>query len=355
MQLAIHVSLQDRDDHIHAAGQAARLLQRVYQLGEALGHVATQLDITEITHESDPRRKMGRSQGRGDVAQGILGPVSAVLGACACAAGGAVNAHSGHRLSDCRSARLAQNAPVDVRAHLFAPHCAAGASLDFRAPLGRNLPASAKPLADGGLRDLEGSSHGGLAPKVRDGARNCIHAENYKHCECSKQAHCLLQAMPVEIPTMKIKADLGEALHEAMSLKGVKQDEVAKAFGVKQPSVSQWIKHGRIGKKHLVFLFKYFSDCVKPEHWGLPPGFTTDADALDGKFSAGAREIAAAFEHLDGDEQKQAALNHVLSMLKANAYDKSIAASNAANGTTGKSAPTDPAPTFPKLPPEKQA
>lgn len=58
-----------------------------------------------------------------------------------------------------------------------------------------------------------------------------------------------------------------------MRLKGVTQAEVAAAFGVKQPSVSEWIKFGRIGKKHITRLVQYFSVQVGPEHWGLPPSW----------------------------------------------------------------------------------
>lgn len=55
-----------------------------------------------------------------------------------------------------------------------------------------------------------------------------------------------------------------------MEAKGVKQGDVAAAFGISQPSVSEWLKHGRVHKKHISKLVEYFSDQVGPEHWGLP-------------------------------------------------------------------------------------
>ena len=65
-------------------------------------------------------------------------------------------------------------------------------------------------------------------------------------------------------------AALGAALSEAMALKKVTQQEVATEFGIKQPSVSEWERFGRIAKKHLTHLVAYFSTHVGPEHWGLP-------------------------------------------------------------------------------------
>lgn len=63
--------------------------------------------------------------------------------------------------------------------------------------------------------------------------------------------------------------ELGEALRRAIALKGVKQVEVAEHFGVKPPSVQDWLKRGVIGKDKLPELWAYFSDVVGPEHWGL--------------------------------------------------------------------------------------
>lgn len=66
--------------------------------------------------------------------------------------------------------------------------------------------------------------------------------------------------------------ELGAALVEAMKLKGVGPTEVARAFGVKPPSVKDWQEFGRIHKKHLPGLIQYFSDVVTAEHWGLGKG-----------------------------------------------------------------------------------
>lgn len=66
--------------------------------------------------------------------------------------------------------------------------------------------------------------------------------------------------------------ELAAAFTEAMRRKkdkGVTQQQIADAFGVRQASVSEWGKTGRIAKKHLNLLVEYFADVVGAEHWGL--------------------------------------------------------------------------------------
>lgn len=62
---------------------------------------------------------------------------------------------------------------------------------------------------------------------------------------------------------------LGAAIKSAMKLKKVTQKKVAEEFGIAQPSVSHWIKTGRIDKEHLDHLFDYFADVAGPDHWGI--------------------------------------------------------------------------------------
>lgn len=58
-------------------------------------------------------------------------------------------------------------------------------------------------------------------------------------------------------------------MREAILRKEVSNAEVARAFGVKGPSVYDWLKHGRIGKQHINQLVAYFADVVPPSHWGI--------------------------------------------------------------------------------------
>jgi len=62
---------------------------------------------------------------------------------------------------------------------------------------------------------------------------------------------------------------LGQAIRAAIKKKGVSQKAVATAFGVKPPSVQDWLNRGVIGKDKLPKLWDYFADVVGPEHWGL--------------------------------------------------------------------------------------
>ncbi len=68
--------------------------------------------------------------------------------------------------------------------------------------------------------------------------------------------------------------ELGDAIQKAIELKtksGSIQSkaDVAKHFGIKTPSIYDWIKKGSISKDKLPELWSYFSDVVGPEHWGL--------------------------------------------------------------------------------------
>lgn len=65
------------------------------------------------------------------------------------------------------------------------------------------------------------------------------------------------------------KSELGSAIESARLKKGVTKKAMADHFGVKPPSIQDWVKHGRIDKEHLPELFRYFSDVVGPDHWGL--------------------------------------------------------------------------------------
>jgi len=67
---------------------------------------------------------------------------------------------------------------------------------------------------------------------------------------------------------------LGQAIKQAIALKKASgaistKVEVAKHFGVKPPSVADWEKKGSIAKDKLPELWRYFSDVVGPDHWGM--------------------------------------------------------------------------------------
>ncbi len=60
--------------------------------------------------------------------------------------------------------------------------------------------------------------------------------------------------------------ELGAALERAMRAMDVTQSAVAQEFGIKQPSVSEWIKYGRIGKRHLTHLVARYAPSSRAPH-----------------------------------------------------------------------------------------
>jgi len=73
---------------------------------------------------------------------------------------------------------------------------------------------------------------------------------------------------------MLSKEKLGQAIAAAIELKKAsgairKEAEVARHFGIKQPSLAAWKNRGTIGKDKLPELWRFFSDVVGPEHWGM--------------------------------------------------------------------------------------
>lgn len=109
---------------------------------------------------------------------------------------------------------------------------------------------------------------------------------------------------------------LGHALREAMTRKRVTQQQVADVFGVKQPSVADWLKHGRVAKRHINRMLEFFSDVVGPEHWGLPtgeashiqPAVVSEQPANYGpELTPLEHELLAALRQLPESEQREAA------------------------------------------------
>lgn len=86
--------------------------------------------------------------------------------------------------------------------------------------------------------------------------------------------------------------DLGAAIKAAIEKKiasgaVASQAAIARHFNVKPPSIHDWIKKGSISKDKLPELWRYFSDVVGPEHWGLKSwpdmGATTAAEPVSAR------------------------------------------------------------------------
>lgn len=69
--------------------------------------------------------------------------------------------------------------------------------------------------------------------------------------------------------------EFGQAIAEAIKRKGVPKAAVARHFGIKPPSINDWINRGTVSKDKLDDLFLYFSDVCGPDHWGRSPSEAT--------------------------------------------------------------------------------
>jgi hypothetical protein len=87
--------------------------------------------------------------------------------------------------------------------------------------------------------------------------------------------------------------EFGQAIGQAITLKldsggAASKADIARHFGMKPPSLADWVKKGAVAKEKLPELWRYFSDVVGPEHWGLtksewPAGLTPAADLSTGQ------------------------------------------------------------------------
>lgn len=79
------------------------------------------------------------------------------------------------------------------------------------------------------------------------------------------------------MPKSEADDHLGTKLATAIREKGVSQKDVAEHFNVKPPSVSvDWLVHGRIAKKHIPKLVRYFE---RPYEWWFEDGATNSKGA----------------------------------------------------------------------------
>lgn len=68
--------------------------------------------------------------------------------------------------------------------------------------------------------------------------------------------------------------EFGAAIDAAIKLKiahnaGLKKADIARHFKIKPPSITDWVKKGSVAKDKLPELWRYFSDVVGPDHWGM--------------------------------------------------------------------------------------
>lgn len=79
--------------------------------------------------------------------------------------------------------------------------------------------------------------------------------------------------------------ELGEAIKIAIERKIASgsvdsKAEIARHFGIRPPSLYDWINKGSISKDKLPELWRYFSDVVDMEHWGMTGSEASRADEI---------------------------------------------------------------------------
>lgn len=71
--------------------------------------------------------------------------------------------------------------------------------------------------------------------------------------------------------------NFGQAIDTAIRLKlangsAKSKADIARHFGIKPPSLADWVKKGSVAKDKLPELWRYFADVAGPAHWGLSSG-----------------------------------------------------------------------------------
>lgn len=84
--------------------------------------------------------------------------------------------------------------------------------------------------------------------------------------------------------------------------------EVAREFDIKPPSLHDWIKRGTVSKERLPHIWRYFSDVVGPEHWGVK-AFDWPTGLAEG--GASPEEPTPAWPFSKIDEKKIRALSSI--------------------------------------------
>lgn len=172
---------------------------------------------------------------------------------------------------------------LPVVAQVLPRHLPCGGVLDLYASLDGNGANTLDPLVDSDGGDVEPLSQGRLASQdvasdlygrigENRGGSFLSHRLTIRECLTRRKASsAVLPSQPTsgESKAMLTGKELGSAIREAVDKKGVRLVDVATHFGVKPPSVQDWIHKGTISKARLPELWLYFSDVVGPEHWGL--------------------------------------------------------------------------------------
>jgi transcriptional regulator with XRE-family HTH domain len=177
---------------------------------------------------------------------------------------------------------------------------------------------------------------------VLDGPLDYVHALTIGITDVERKCIACYRRRLLESGMLKGK-ELGDAIRAALKLKGVTQNDVAEEFGIKQPSVSEWLRFGRVDKGHVNHLVTYFSDVVGPAHWGLGDVLSVetitssvDEPVRKRDSSLSSREISAIYDNLQEAERERLTQLMVVAGLVPGAHLEVRWKTNAAQQTPGK-------------------
>ncbi|EAW9499152.1 hypothetical protein FP993_19545 [Salmonella enterica] len=111
--------------------------------------------------------------------------------------------------------------------------------------------------------------------------------------------------------------ELGLAIEQAINKKlalgtARTKAEIARHFEIKPPSIHDWIKKGSISKDKLPELWRYFSDVVGPEHWGLEDFPNQETMKSTKNFNAESGRVSDAYQ--SATEERRIIIDYLLSL-----------------------------------------
>lgn len=111
--------------------------------------------------------------------------------------------------------------------------------------------------------------------------------------------------------------ELGLAIEQAINKKlalgtARTKAEIARHFEIKPPSIHDWIKKGSISKDKLPELWRYFSDVVGPEHWGLEDFPNQETMKPTKNFNAESGRVSDAYQ--SATEERRIIIDYLLSL-----------------------------------------
>lgn len=170
--------------------------------------------------------------------------------------------------------QLGPDSPPVGRPQIAPGHLPLGKRFDLNAPLRRNGPLIAQPLANGLRANAERTRQGRVATEDL-GCGIEGHGPERKALLCTPQEALLARSASSHHQAMLPKGkELGEKIRLALDLAKVPPADAARIFGVSRQAVNGWFKTGRIDKNKLLEIIR-----TTVEH--VPSGYWQDAKIVE--------------------------------------------------------------------------